>query len=188
MRQPASSPSLSDGLAGRVGPAALLALAAFAVGAALGGAHVPPEREVAQRYLTAWQRGDHATMHGLLTPDARRAVGPQEFRAVVRGATTTATATGLEFDDLELDDGALSASATVPTRIFGELALEVRLAVEEVDGEQRIAWRLHHAFPGLRPGERLSRATQLPERGALLARDGTQLAAGPLRTSQLGVA
>jgi hypothetical protein len=188
MRHPASPLRLSDVPAGRVGPAALVALAAFAVGAALGAAHVPPEREVAQRYLTAWQRGDHTTMHSLLTPDARRAVGPQEFRAAVGGATTTATATRMEFRDLELTDGAVSASAAVSTRVFGDLALEVRLAVEEVGGEQRIAWRRHHAFPGLRPGERLSRDTRLPERGALLARDGTQLAGGPLRTSELGVA
>ncbi|MDQ3768494.1 MAG: hypothetical protein M3370_03315, partial [Actinomycetota bacterium] len=177
MRHPASSLSLPDVLAGRVAPAALVALAAFAVGAALGATHVSSEREVAQRYLSAWQRGDHATMHGLLTPDARGRVGQQEFRAAVRGATATATATELAFTDLEVANGAVTASATVPTRIFGELALEVRLALEEVDGEQRIAWRDHLVFPGLRPGERLGRDTQLPERGALLARDGTQLAA-----------
>ncbi|MEJ7781261.1 MAG: penicillin-binding transpeptidase domain-containing protein [Solirubrobacteraceae bacterium] len=188
MRHSGSSLRLSDVLARHIAPAALVALAAFAVGAALGAAHVPAEREVAQRYLEAWQRGDHATMHGLLTPEARRAVGPQQFQTAVRGAASTATATGLEFDDLELADGTVSASAAVPTRVFGDLALELRLAVEEVDGEQRIAWRPHHAFPGLRPGERLTRDTRLPERGALLARDGTQLAAGPLRTSELGVA
>ena len=186
MRHPTSSLGLSDVVAGRVGPAALVALAAFAVGAALGATHVSPERETAQRYLTAWERGDLATMHALLTPGARRAVGPQEFRAAVRGAAATATATGLKFDDLELEGGAGSASATVPTRIFGELALEVRLAVEEVEGEQRIAWRAHHVFPGLRPGERLSRRMELPERGDLLARDGTSLAVGDLRTSELG--
>jgi len=174
--------------AGRVAPAALIALAAFAVGAGLGAVHVPPERDVAERYLEAWQRGDHTTMHDLLTPQARRAVGPQEFRAAVRGAAITATATRLEFDDLELADGTVSASAAVPTRVFGNLTLEVRLGMEEVEGEPRIAWRPHHSFPGLRPGERLSRDTRLPERGALLARDGTRLAAGPLRTSELGVA
>ena len=188
MRRPASSLRLPDLLAGRAVPAALVAVAAFVAGAALGAAHVPPDREVAERYLTAWQRGDHATMHALLTPDARSAAPFEEFRTAVRGAATTATATGLELEDLEVVDGALSASAVVPTRIFGELDLDVRLAVEEVDGEQRIAWRGHHAFPGLRPGERLSRDTRLPERGALLARDDTRLAGGPLRTSQIGIA
>ena len=188
MRHPASSLGLRDVLAGRVAPAALVALGAFAMGAVLGATHVSPERGVAQRYLTAWQRGDHATMHSLLTPQAQRAVGPQEFRAALRGAAATATATALAFDDLEVANGAVSAPATVSTRIFGELALEVGLPLEEVDGKQRIAWRGHHSFPGLRPGERLSRNMRLPERGALLARDGTRLAGGPLRTSELGVA
>ncbi|HEY5190079.1 MAG TPA: penicillin-binding transpeptidase domain-containing protein, partial [Solirubrobacteraceae bacterium] len=40
-------------------------------------------------------------------------------------------------------------------------------------------------FPGLRPGERLSRTITLPPRGALLASDGEPLAEGPGRTSTI---
>ncbi|HEV2819697.1 MAG TPA: penicillin-binding transpeptidase domain-containing protein [Solirubrobacteraceae bacterium] len=168
------------------GPAAVAVFAAFATGALLGAVHVPAEREVAERYLSAWERGDSAAMHALLTPDARRAVGLDEFRATLWEARSTATATDLAIDEPEVDDGVAVAVATVPTLVFGELEGDVRLSVADVDGEARIAWRPHHAFPGLRPGERLSRRTDLPERGNLLARDGTPLAVGELRTSELG--
>ena len=41
-------------------------------------------------------------------------------------------------------------------------------------------------FPGLRRGEKLTRETTLGERGDILARDGTPLAKGPDRLSDLG--
>src|SRR5205807_1002677 len=40
-------------------------------------------------------------------------------------------------------------------------------------------------FPGLKPGETLTRRVTLPPRADLLARDGTPLARGPLRTSPI---
>jgi cell division protein FtsI/penicillin-binding protein 2 len=49
----------------------------------------------------------------------------------------------------------------------------------------RVHWSSTLLFPGLRPGEALSRHDVLPPRATLLARDGTPLAAGPGRTSPI---
>ena len=40
-------------------------------------------------------------------------------------------------------------------------------------------------FPGLRPGERLTRNTRMPERATIEARDGTPIAEGEARLSEL---
>jgi cell division protein FtsI/penicillin-binding protein 2 len=64
---------------------------------------------------------------------------------------------------------------TVSTRAFGTVGGEVTLPVLE-DG---LGWTPESAFPGLRPGERLSRRTQVPPRAAILARDGRVLVEGP---------
>ncbi len=57
--------------------------------------------------------------------------------------------------------------------------------VEEEDGAG-VDWRAPLAYPGLRPGEKLTRETTLADRGDILARDGTPLAKGPDRLSDLG--
>ena len=47
-------------------------------------------------------------------------------------------------------------------------------------------WRRRLLYPGLRAGERLSRETNMPPRATIEARDGTPLAEGEARLSELG--
>jgi cell division protein FtsI/penicillin-binding protein 2 len=49
-----------------------------------------------------------------------------------------------------------------------------------------IDWERGTAFPGLRAGEKLTRETTLPPRATITARDGTPLAQGEARLSELG--
>ena len=73
----------------------------------------------------------------------------------------------------------------VATPVFGTLRdlLEVPLAGSGSAAKVRYSDSL--LFPGLRPGEQLSRTTPLPPRASLLADDGTPLAEGPDRTSPI---
>jgi cell division protein FtsI/penicillin-binding protein 2 len=54
-----------------------------------------------------------------------------------------------------------------------------------VGGEPAIEWGPHLVFPGLRRDEKLGRSTRLPEREAIRARDGTRMAYGESRLSDL---
>ena len=90
-----------------------------------------------------------------------------------------------------------TAAVTVPvkvrTRLFGALALGYTLPMRGGGEGTRVAWSRSLLFPGMRRGEELSRQTQLPERAALLARDGSTLASGSAtaagqRESPLGAA
>ncbi|HEV2768659.1 MAG TPA: penicillin-binding transpeptidase domain-containing protein [Solirubrobacteraceae bacterium] len=165
---------------------AMAGAAALLAGVVVGATQVSSEREVVQRYLSAWEEGDHLAMHRLLTPEARRAVSRDEFRAHMRAALVTATATDLTVDDLEVEGDRARARVTVETRAFGTVREPISLGLQEADDGPRVAWREHHVFPGVRPGQKLQRDTRLPERAALQARDGTLLARGPTRTSELG--
>ena len=69
-----------------------------------------------------------------------------------------------------------SVPMRVHTRLFGTLALSSSLKVVGSEAGQRVAWSHSMAFPGLEPGEHLSRQTNLPRRATLLARDGSVLA------------
>jgi cell division protein FtsI/penicillin-binding protein 2 len=57
---------------------------------------------------------------------------------------------------------------------------------ERKDAEPGIDWRADLVYPGLRRREKLRRETTMPERATIQARDGTPIAEGPERTSELG--
>ena len=72
------------------------------------------------------------------------------------------------------------------TRIFGTLSGEVELPVVEQEDGAAVDWRSYLVHPGLRRGETLTRSTTMPPRAAIQARDGTPLAEGEARLSDLG--
>jgi hypothetical protein len=166
--------------------AVLLAAAALVVALVRAG-DPDPRQAVASRYVAAWSRGDLRAMHALLTPAARDRVPFAAFASAHRRAARTATVTAVrpagpagEPDD----DGRVPVPLAVATRAFGTVRQTAPLPVEDDGtGEAGVAWARHLAFPGARPGERLARTTALPRRAALVAADGTTLAAaGPART------
>jgi penicillin-binding protein A len=171
----------------RLAPLVVVALAAFAVGTYVGFRHEPAGAGVARQWAAAWQRGDYAEMHSLLTDAARRRASLRRFVRTYREAAETVTLELLRAGDpREAGAGAYDVRMSMRTRIFGRLRGTLRLPlVEEADGPG-VDWRARLVYPGLRAGERLDRETTLPARGAILARDGTPLAKGPDRLSDLG--
>jgi cell division protein FtsI/penicillin-binding protein 2 len=147
-----------------------------------------PEAEVrAQRFVSAWARGDYAAMHAELGDDARKARSVADFTADYRAAAATATATAFRPGKVgKLENGIVSVPMTVTTRVFGTVQTTLRLPFTSTDDNARIAWARNLTFPGVERGERLERSTQLPRRASLLFHDGTPLAEGDQRTSPLG--
>ncbi|MDX6643485.1 MAG: penicillin-binding protein, partial [Solirubrobacteraceae bacterium] len=168
-------------------PLAALAGVAFVVGVVFGAMHVPPERQVADRFARAWQRGDYPAMYGLVSEKAKERTNLAAFEQSYRDAALTATTRSLRVGHASGGSGGkASVPVRVSTRIFGTIREKLRLPFEDSADGRRIAWRSYLAFPGLNPGESLSRLTRLGPRGAILAADGTPLAAGPDRSSPLG--
>ena len=167
--------------------AGVLAAGGLAAGAVLVLTARPAvEERVAQRFVAAWERGDYPAMHAELTPGDRRAVPLRRFAAAYRRAAATATVARVRHGRIvEPRDATVSVPMTVVTRAFGTLRQTLRLPFAGAADERRIDWSRHLVFPGLAPGERLERRTQLPRRADILARDGTPLAQGDLRTSPL---
>jgi penicillin-binding protein A len=175
-------------LLGRLAPLLAFAAVAFGGGMVIGSRHEPSERRLAARFAAAWERGDYATMHSLLTDEARSEYPLRRFRRAYGRAAATATLAGVRISRPRVRDGGrVDVRVTFATRIFGSISGRLALAVEE--GEDRsagIAWRPEQVFPGLRPGEQLERQTRMPPRAAIQARDGAVIARGEARLSDLG--
>jgi peptidoglycan glycosyltransferase len=161
-----------------------LAVIAFGAGLTFGAGTPSPAERTAGDFAEAWERGDYRAMHAMLDDASRRAHPLPEFRRAYRQAAATATATAVTADSPEGErGGAAVVPVEVRTRVFGPVRAELVLPV---NGE-RVTWGPLLAFPGLRPGEGLSRRSDPPIRGTLLSRDGKILARGPAdaRTSPL---
>jgi penicillin-binding protein A len=176
-----------------------LAAAALLVGAVAGAEHSSPSPApgLAARFAAQWARGDYTGMYGELARASQRAVSASEFEDDYREALSTATASGVSVAGSPRGErgGVETVAVRVRTRLFGTLSERFALPIvtEPKQAGARVLWSRALAFPGLRPGELLSRRTTLPPRAALLARDGSVLAEGPAtaagtRSSPLGAA
>ena len=169
-------------------PVVAICAVSFAAGVVVGASS--PGREAAQRFADAWEAQDYDAMYAELSEDAAAAHPEEEFEQAYEAADITATVDTIttgEAQDAESASGGdvVKVPVTVSTHAFGRLEGEMALPV---DGES-IAWEPQLVFPGLEAGETLDRREDVPERAAILARDGTPLAEGPpaARSSPLGV-
>ncbi len=163
-------------------PVLALALVAFLAGAIVGANRgSSPSLQLAERFASAWARGDYATMYGEISPEAQHGVSPQQFAETYRRALATATVTGIaEAGRAQAQGrGTVTVPMRVRTRLWGTLKLSLTLRTEAGEAGERIAWASWMSFPALAPGETLTRRVSLPRRATLLARDGSVLAESP---------
>jgi transpeptidase family protein/MecA-like transpeptidase family protein len=167
-------------------PIAAVAAAAFVAGVVAGSNG--PDLSAVRRFVHDWERQDLASMYREISPEAAKRYPLEEFTDAYAEAQKAATVTAVSANDpdageVDQRDVAL-VDVSFRTNVFGELSGRLALPL---DGD-RIAWSPNLVFPGLDRGERLVRRTDVPERAAILARDGTPLAEGPAtgRASPLG--
>lgn len=181
----------------RVRPVIALGAVAFAIGAIFGAEHNSSSSaaSLAHSFLSAWTVGDYARMYEEIDSASQRELSPGDFASAYQAALTTATATHLALvgSPTTAAGGEAIVPVRVSTRLFGTLRSSFRLKIVADAQGPRVAWSRSLLFPGLRPGETLSRHTALPPRAPLLASDGSVLAAGTAvsagtRESPLGAA
>jgi penicillin-binding protein A len=143
------------------------------------------EKSVVERYVRQWGAQDFAGMWKDLGTDSHLRIRPDRFVALMRDTLTTATAKALTAGEPRRHGDGYAVPITVRTRVFGVLRGTVEVPLQGSGTSARIDWTRRMALPGLRAGERLTRTTTMPARADLLARDGTVLATGPTRRSDL---
>jgi peptidoglycan glycosyltransferase len=163
-----------------------LAVISFAAGAVWATVPRRAERQLVTRYVTAWEHGEYGQMYRLLDPAARQRTSLARFTAELRSAATTATLESLRVVRIGNRNGnGLPVSMRMHTRIWGTLRETVDVPLVGSGSSATVEFTSALRFPGLRPGERLTRQITLPPRAALLASDGTPLAEGPNRSSPI---
>lgn len=144
----------------------------------------------AVRFVSAWERGDHAAMWRALTPAARTRYSEAAFIASYRRANRTAGVTAVRADEVGAEDGGkVSLAIAVGLRDFASLRGRIALPLAGSGKQAGVDWRPELVLPGLRPGERVRRrAGKTPRRAQVLAADGRRLDATDLGAAIAGVA
>ena len=162
----------------------MLAVGSLVAGLMAGGGSDSASVAAARDFARAWERSDYRSMHSLLSDPARARTSLRRFRSAYERAADTATLRRVRVTAVAEDDRGARLTVAAATRAFGTIREEVVLP--QTDGE--VDWQPHLVFPGLGPGGRLSRQTRVPERAAILARDGTVIARGPAAAREVGAA
>jgi cell division protein FtsI/penicillin-binding protein 2 len=167
-------------------PLLALAVVAFAAGVIVGTSSGPDYQALATQYVRAWVHHDFSQMYSMLDRSSRQRVTEAQFASDYRTAATTATLRSLTAVHVLGPNGRyVPVTMKARTAVFGTLHETLLVPYDSANGIAKIRFEGTLLFPGLRPGEQLSRSVSLAPRATLLARNGVALAEGPQRTSPI---
>ncbi len=167
-------------------PLAALATTAFIVGVVVADSAGPNYQAMAARYARDWIDHNFPQMYGMLDRSSRQRLTEPQLAAEYRTAAATATLTSLKLGAVGAPNGRdVPVTMVAHTAIFGTLHETLLVPYDSRTGLAKVRFDGALLFPGLRPGEQLTRSDTLPPRATLLARNGVPLAQGPNRTSPI---
>jgi cell division protein FtsI/penicillin-binding protein 2 len=164
----------------------VLGAAAFGYGIYVAGGPGRAQHALVTDYVHAWASGSYARMYSLLDSASKKRVSEVRFVADYQRAAATATLQSLRPVRVgSASGGVIPVTMVAHTTVFGRLRETLLVPVDTSGSNPAVKFASTVLFPGLRPGERLTRRVSLAPRATLLAREGTPLAQGPNRTSPI---
>jgi peptidoglycan glycosyltransferase len=157
----------------------LVIIGVVVAGVYLLGASGRDQQSIVRRYTAEWVSRDYNAMWRQLTPASQRHVSRTEFAAQLSSAWATATVESMKFVRLvSIRDHEATVSIDLRTRVFGSFHENAVIPLSGGGGGTQVVFGTSLLFPGLRPGELLSRRSLLGKRGTLLAANGQVLETG----------
>jgi penicillin-binding protein A len=146
------------------------------------GASGRDQRTFVRHYAQDWAHADYTAMWRDLTPASRRRISRAEFTAELTGAAQTATVHSIQVVGVKsVRDHYALVSMVIRTHVFGRLHETAEIPLDGGGDGTQVVFGTSLLFPGLRPGELLTRRSLLGARGTLEAANGQVLESG-LRT------
>ncbi len=138
----------------------------------------------ARAFLAAWANGDYATMYSLVTTATQEALTQERFTEIYEDAANTMTLRTLSFEPRVMARESavvalLNYDVTFETNILGEFSdtnRDLRLVLDRLSNEWRVAWSPGDIFPEMGDGAILRFVPVIPRRANIYDRDGDLLA------------
>ncbi|HWI22259.1 MAG TPA: penicillin-binding transpeptidase domain-containing protein [Baekduia sp.] len=150
------------------------------------GLKTEPGSTTVRSYADAWAKGDTKLMYKQLSPESQAKYPYKTFSRLIRRARNIATVKAITIERVrEVGESEWEIDTKIATRAFGSIVKPLRLPVSGSGENALIKWDRQFVFPGITAGAKLTRTTELPDRGDLLARGGEVLAQGDDRSSPI---
>lgn len=142
----------------------------------------PPDAEgTAAAFLDAWQKGDYAGMHTLLSPQSAALLGAAEFAQRYRDALDGGGIVSVEATVLAALQQAAQAEVQfkvdLKTGLVGSVSRQITMKLEFADSRWGIVWDDGLILPELKDGGNLMMEYFTPARGNIYDRNGLAFAA-----------
>lgn len=131
-------------------------------------------------FLHAWEKEDYASMYAMLTSASQASISEEDFTKTYRDTAIESTLTGLETELIEESAGHQQAEigyrVKMQTSLVGEIIREMKMKLEQVNGQWKVQWDPGMILPELAGGNYLKMDLEIPSRGNINDRNGNPLA------------
>ncbi len=138
-----------------------------------------PSSDTVQQFLAFWQQAQYAAMYDLLTSTAQQGITRDRFVARYQGIADEASITAIApsfTPPADKNADSMPVSVTYTTALWGPIKQDPTFQLAHEAAGWRIQWTPSLIFAQLGQTNLVHRFTDIPQRGAILARDGSPLA------------
>jgi len=133
-------------------------------------------RSTAEAWAKGWSLGDPGLLYKLLTPESQQAFPFDTFKAEYDSFASETTLSELTATAGAADSTRASVGVHLATIYFGDFDYEVSLPLVKAASGYLVSWDPSAIHPDMTGGARFKSDIQRPKRGAILDRNGGELA------------
>ncbi|MEO9255994.1 MAG: NTF2-like N-terminal transpeptidase domain-containing protein, partial [Tepidiformaceae bacterium] len=145
-------------------------------GAATAVAQPGSPKATADAFASAWTAGDSKALYLLLDPVSQHAHSLAEFTAAYSDFDSETTETTLQAHTTAAQDGSATLAVKLTTAYFGDIEYTTALNLVQGPAGWLVTWDTSAIHPDLVNGRTIKSTIKRPTRGAILDRNGVQLA------------
>lgn len=134
-------------------------------------------RATADAFASAWTAGDSKALYLLLDPVSQHAHSLAQFTAAYADFQSETTEITLQAHTTAAQDGSATLAVKLTTAYFGDLEYTTALNLVRGPSGWLVTWEPSAIHPDLANGRTIKSTIKRPVRGAILDRNGIQLAA-----------
>ncbi len=133
-------------------------------------------RAAAEAWASAWSLGDPSLLYKLLTPESQQAFPFDAFKAEYDAFASETTLSQLIATAGVAEATRASVAVHLATSYFGDFEFDVSLPLVKTGSAYLVAWEPSVIHPEMTGGAHFRSEIQRPKRGAILDRNGRELA------------
>jgi penicillin-binding protein 2 len=141
----------------------------------------PSIGNVAQDFLSAWEKEDYDSMYALLSQQSQATISKEDFinfyQNMVNNLTLQSLTAEVMHESTNPGTALIDYRANYQTSLFGEFERDLQMELVLENDQWRVQWENGLILPELKGGNSLALELQVPNRGSIFDRKGEPIVA-----------